>query len=82
MSNQQTTFDGYQLPPGMMLVAAPQQQQQEQSFPRTIEPSQHKTSTVAHSNSFKNNRIAPPPSAHKIQPINNMLQNNCIKFKI
>ncbi len=98
MYNQQTNFDGYQVPPGMVLVAAPQQEQsyprvieashQQQSYPRVIEASQqqphaivsqYQPSTVVHSNSFKTNRAVPPPSTHKIQPINNMLQNNCIK---
>jgi hypothetical protein len=115
MYNQQTNFDGFQVPQGMMLVAAPQQQQQEQTFPRVIEPSQHQQpfprviepsqyqqqfprviepsqqqqtyptvsqynpSIVAHSNSFKTNRVAQPQSTHKIQPVDNMLQNNCIK---
>jgi hypothetical protein len=123
MYNQQTNFDGFQVPSGMMLVAAPQQQQtfprviepsqqqtfprviepsQQQMFPRVIEPSQQQTfpkviepyqqqqqtyptvsqynpSAVAHSNSFKTSRVAQPLSTHRIQPVDNMLQNNCIK---
>lgn len=92
MSYQQTNPNGYQLPPGMMLVPAPQQQQQEQSFPRVIEAShqqhqmhptvtQYQPSTVAPSNSFRTSRV-PPPSDNKIQPVNHAFQNNCIKFKI
>jgi hypothetical protein len=32
MSHQQISMDGFQLPPGMMLVAAPQQQPQSQIY--------------------------------------------------
>ncbi len=94
MSNQQTTFDGFQVPPGMMLVPAPQQQQQQQqqhqSFSRIIESSQqpqthptvsqYKPPTVTQSNSFKTNKVAPPPSIYHSQPINHTQPPNCIEF--
>lgn len=69
MSNIQTSVNGFQVPPGMMLVPAPQQQIQPQP---TV--SQYKPPTITHSNSFKHNKVAPPPSAHKT---NHALVNNC-----
>ena len=112
MYNPQASYDGYQVPPGMVLVAASQQQEQsyprvieashqqqsyprvieashqQQSYPRVIEASHQQPHTVVsqyqptpmvHSNSFKTNRGAHPPPAYKVQPVNNMLQNNCIE---
>lgn len=63
MSNPQNSFNGYQVPQGMMLVPMPQQQVQVQPI-----VSQYKPSNVTHSNSFKHNKVAPPPpSPQKIQ---------------
>jgi len=87
MYYQQTTNDGFQVPPGMMLVPASQQQQP--SFPRVIEPSQqyptvsqNKPSTLNYNNSLKNNKVAPPPLVHNRQQGNQILSNNCIEFQI
>lgn len=86
MSNQQSTVDGFQVPPGMMLVPVPQQYQQ-QTLPRTIEPSQqpaalqYKTSTVTNNNSFKRNKVAPPPSAHNTQTGSHATVSNCMDFQ-
>jgi hypothetical protein len=75
MPNQQTTGDGYQVPPGMMLVPAPQQQ------PETYaNVSQHKHHTLNHNPSFKMNKIAPPPPpppVYNTQTVNHSLPNNC-----
>lgn len=73
MSQQPTTNDNYQVPPGMMLVPAPQQQTQ----PNV---SQYKPPTLTYSTSVKTNKVAPPPSAYNNHTGNHGLPINCIKF--
>jgi hypothetical protein len=63
MPHRKTTRDEYQVPQGMMLVPVPQQQQ---SIP------------MVYSNSFKNNKVAPPPFNQNTQTGNYTLPNNCM----
>ncbi len=86
MSYQQTTLDGFQVPPGMMLVPAPQQtqqqprqsQQQPQQSQTYANVSQYIPPTLNHNPSFKMNRVAPPPApVHNTQTVNHHLPNNC-----
>jgi hypothetical protein len=66
----------------MALAYTPQKQQnsmlstasqQPQSYPMI---SQYKPPTVPYNNSFRNNKVAPPPIYHK-QTVNQMLPYNC-----
>jgi len=79
MSYQQTTLDGFQVPPGMMLVPAPQQtQQQPQQSQTYANVPQYKPPTLNHNPSFMMNRVAPPPApVHNTQTVNHILPNNC-----
>jgi hypothetical protein len=81
MPHQQTMFGEYRVPTGMMLVPAPRE-----SIPMTNAPSQQPQAytmtsqyippTVVYNNSFKNNKVAPPPQfAHNGQA---GLPNNCM----
>ncbi len=76
MSNQQTTVDGFQVPPGMMLVPAPQQSQTFQTV------TQYQPPTMTYNNSMKNNKVAPPPADQNTQIFNHSFPNNCIEFVI
>lgn len=77
MSTQQATGNGFQVPPGMMLVPIPQQQQQTQP---TV--SQYKPPTVTNANSFKGNKVAPPPSAQANPIFNPLFPAACMKFRL
>lgn len=86
MSNLHASTNEFQVPPGMMLVPMPQQQ----SYPKIMEPSQpsqiqptvsqYKPPTVTQSNSFKHNRVAPPPALdQKTHNANQPVLTNCKK---
>ena len=93
MYNQQPNFDGYQVPPGMVLVAAPQEQayprviessHQQQSYPRMIEPSYQQQSYPRTIEPSQTQQPRPTmsqyaPSAHQVQPVNHTLQNSCMR---
>jgi hypothetical protein len=71
MNRRQSMSNGYQIPSGMKLVPA---SPQPEPIPML---SQYKPPPMAYNNSFKNNRVAPPPSGYNsyAQP------NNCMLFK-
>lgn len=72
MSTQQTSNNVFQVPPGMMLVPIAQQTQP------TV--SQYQPPTLTHANSFKNNKVAPPPSVQPHSILNPVFPAPCITF--
>jgi hypothetical protein len=73
MPHYRTKSSEYQIPTGMMLVPISHQQQQQQPIPMV---SQNKNSTMTYNNSFKHNKVAPPPSINHTQTGNHGFPSN------